>query len=198
MLPQDLHIHTVFSSNDSSVVPEQTVELIARVRHAESIGISDHIESIPENIYPEYDTEVRDKGFRLGAEIGGPWSVDYALSLPLDYHVYHCHDEESSYRGAEKLSDSGRPLIIAHPLHLGTNLSRIPPECLVEINNRYIWRSDWSTRFKPWVDRFSFVISSDAHQPNWLNQSVARYAASALGVRETLVFAGEKVVAASA
>jgi hypothetical protein len=32
------------------------------------------------------------------------------------------------------------------------------------------------------------VISSDAHQPNWLNQTVARHVAAELGVREKLLF----------
>jgi histidinol phosphatase-like PHP family hydrolase len=198
LIPQDLHIHTIFSSADSSVVPEQTVELISRVRHADTIGISDHIESIPENSFPDYEAAVRGYGFRLGAEIGGPLSVDYALSLPLDYFVYHCHDDKESYRGAEKLVSSERPLIIAHPLYLGTDFSRIAPECFVEINNRYIWRTDWLAGLSQWTDRFPFVISSDAHQPNWLSQSVARYVASELGVRETLLFTGENVLPATA
>lgn len=70
----------------------------------------------------------------------------------------------------------------------GTDLTRVPPECLVEINNRYIWRTDWRAFYGPFVDRFDFVLSSDAHQPNWLSQSVARHAAAELGVRERLLF----------
>jgi hypothetical protein len=56
----------------------------------------------------------------------------------------------------------------------------------VEVNNRYSWRDDWRKSLGPWV--FRFVISSDAHQPNWLNQTYARYVAAALGIRETLLF----------
>jgi hypothetical protein len=79
-------------------------------------------------------------------------------------------------------------VIVAHPNALNTNLDRVPPECLVEINNRYIWRCDWRSYYGPFVDRFEFVMSSDAHQPNWLNQTVARYVATQLGVREKLLF----------
>jgi hypothetical protein len=32
------------------------------------------------------------------------------------------------------------------------------------------------------------VISSDAHQPNWLNQTLARYVARELEIQETLLF----------
>jgi hypothetical protein len=38
------------------------------------------------------------------------------------------------------------------------------------------------------VDRFRFVLGSDAHQPNWLSQAVARHVAVQLGVTEHLVF----------
>ena len=38
LYPQDLHIHTVYSDRDSSVVPEQTLELVARIAHARVIG----------------------------------------------------------------------------------------------------------------------------------------------------------------
>jgi len=34
-VPQDLHIHTTFSSGDTAVVEKQTVEFIARLGHAE-------------------------------------------------------------------------------------------------------------------------------------------------------------------
>ena len=44
MLQQDLHIHTTYSTNDNSVVPEQTVALVAAVNHANIVGISDHLE----------------------------------------------------------------------------------------------------------------------------------------------------------
>ena len=41
-VPQDLHIHTVYSVGDSAVVPEQTPSLIHNVGYAEIIGIADH------------------------------------------------------------------------------------------------------------------------------------------------------------
>jgi len=42
---------------------------------------------------------------------------------------------------------------------------------------------------------FSFVIDSDAHQPHWLNQNIARYVARELEITETLLFtdAGETI-----
>jgi hypothetical protein len=63
----------------------------------------------------------------------------------------------------------------------------VPPQCLIEINNRYVWRSNWET-LRPFTALFSFVINSDAHQPHWLNQNVARYIAGELGIDETLLF----------
>jgi histidinol phosphatase-like PHP family hydrolase len=42
--------------------------------------------------------------------------------------------------------------------------------------------------YGPYRNRFRFVISSDAHQPNWLGQSIARLAARELDIEETLVF----------
>lgn len=192
MIPQDLHIHTVFSTGDSSVVPQQTLELIASVGHAEVVGISDHIEYLREPVFSDYAAAVGDRGFRLGAEIGHEEDVDFALSLPLEYHVFHCYDEDRCYKAAERMVDSGKPLIIAHPMAVRTNLSRLPGECFVEINNRYIWQKDWRSYFTPWLERFAFVFSSDAHQPHWLNQNVARNVASQLGIRETLIFGNKK------
>jgi hypothetical protein len=61
--------------------------------------------------------------------------------------------------------------------------ARVPPECLVEINNRYVWRGDWRRFYGPCRARFRFVISSDAHQPQWLSQTVARYVAADLGLQ---------------
>jgi histidinol phosphatase-like PHP family hydrolase len=192
MIPQDLHIHTKFSTGDSSIVPQQTPELIASVGHAEAVGISDHIEYLYDSIFYTYTDAVRKQGFRLGAEIVQEADVDYALSLPLDYRVFHCYDEEKCYRAAERMVDSGVPLIIAHPMALGTDLSRIPRDCIVEINNRYVWRGDWKTFFTPWLNRFDFVFSSDAHQPHWLNQNVARHVGASLGIQETLLFGDRK------
>jgi len=186
-LPQDLHVHTVFSKSDSSVVPEQTITLIAEVAHARILGISDHIDGIVDS-FPAYEKEVRRHGLRLGTEVDGSAWVAAARALPVEYFVYHCRDKAEDYRGAEELLATGKPVIIAHPAVLSTDLSRVPPQCLVEVNNRYSWRDDWRASLGPWVSRFSFVISSDAHQPNWLNQTYARYVAAALGIRETLVF----------
>jgi len=79
-------------------------------------------------------------------------------------------------------------VILAHPQLLQTALARVPPECLVEINNRYLWRDQAWKQLAPWVGRFRFVIGSDAHQPHWLNQTAARRIARELGVEETLLF----------
>ncbi len=40
-IKQDLHIHTIYSHKDNSVVPEQTLELIDQFYQAKQIGISD-------------------------------------------------------------------------------------------------------------------------------------------------------------
>jgi histidinol phosphatase-like PHP family hydrolase len=191
MLPQDLHIHTVFSSGDSAVVPQQTIELIAAVHHARTVGISDHVEYLRNNRFDEYAAKVQKYGFHLGAEIVNNDDVDFALSLPLEYRVFHCYNDEISYRNAQRLADCGSPLIIAHPMALNTDLSRVPANAIVEINNRYIWRDDWKAYYTPWVGKFRFIFSSDAHQPNWLNQTVARYVGGVLGIEETLLF-GDK------
>ena len=79
-------------------------------------------------------------------------------------------------------------MIVAHPHAIGTRLARVPTACRVEINNRYIWRGDWRSYYAPHAQRFRFVLSSDAHQPNWLNQSVARHVAEQLGIAEDLLF----------
>jgi len=187
---QDLHVHTTWSSGDDSVVPQQTVDLVARVRHAEEIGISDHFEFLANGVYEDYERDVRSAGLRLGTEINGHAWVDAAVAARTnDYFIYHCFDRDADYRALERLLASGKPVIIAHPNALETDLNRVPPECLVEINNRYVWRCDWRRFYAPFADRFRFVLSSDAHQPNWLNQTIARFVASDLGVHETLVFA---------
>ena len=188
MLPQDLHIHTTYSSGDRAVVPSQTVGLVSAVGHAQSTGISDHVEFLVDSAFDEYRKEVEKAGFHLGAEINKVENVDYALSLPLEYRVFHCYDEDRCYKAAEKMVESGKPLIIAHPMAVGTNLGKIPEGCYVEINNRYVWKDDWKTYFTPWLERFKFVFSSDAHQPHWLNQNVARYVGKELGIEETLIF----------
>lgn len=186
--PQDLHIHTVFSAGDGQVAEQQTVELIAAVRHAAIIGISDHFEYVQGRPFEPYAESVRAWGFHLGTEVDGAEWVERAKEADVEYYVYHCRDRAEDYRGAERLLATGRPVIIAHPLVLNTNLNAVPGECLVELNNRYIWRTDWRARLAPFVSRFRFVISSDAHQPHWLNQRIARYAAQELGIEETLLF----------
>ena len=106
----------------------------------------------------------------------------------FDYYVYHCRDEDQSYEGLHRLVSGGRPVIVAHPMVTGTDLSRVARDCLVEINNRYVWRGDFRRYYAPFVESRRFVVSSDAHQPHWLAQSVARHVAQSLGVRETTVF----------
>jgi histidinol phosphatase-like PHP family hydrolase len=185
--PQDLHIHTVFSRHDSSVVPEQTPELVARIAHARVMGISDHFEHFADHAYDRYVQRIRSLGLRVGTEVDGAGSVDFAASLAFDYYIYHCRDLAADYRGAERLLATGRPVIVAHPNALETDLNRVPTECLVEINNRYVWHCDWMAFYGPHRERFRFVVGSDAHQPNWLSQSVARRAATELGLREQAI-----------
>lgn len=189
MLTQDLHIHTTWSTGDESVVAEQTVDLVADIRHAQTMGISDHFEFLADGAYEAYERAVRARGLRLGMEVNGHSWVNAALDARTnDYFIFHCFDRDADYRALEHLLASEKPVIVAHPNALQTNLARIPPEALIEINNRYVWRCHWRRFYAPFSDRFHFVISSDAHQPNWLGQSVARHVAAQLGLAETLVF----------
>lgn len=192
MLEQDLHIHTVFSAGDSAVVAEQTLELISKVKHAKVIGISDHFEAITTEYYEAYRKAVAYYGFKVGTEVDGAKSVHEAAALDFDYYIYHCRDATSEYKGIETLLATGKPVIIAHPYAFDTKLDLIPGECFIEINNRYIWRFDWRNYLSDYINRFRFILSSDAHQPNWLTHSVAQYIARELGISETLVFAKEK------
>jgi hypothetical protein len=169
------------------VVPEQTVELVAAAKHASVVGISDHFEAL-EHHFDVYANEVRLHGLYLGTEVDGSESVNGAIQAAPDYFIYHCRDATREYKGAEKLVMTGKPVIIAHPLYLDTDFNKLPPNCLIEISNRYVWRSNWRKGFMPILDRFRFVISSDAHQPNWLGQSVAQYVAKELGIAEKVLF----------
>ena len=192
MTPQDLHIHTIYSIGDSAVVKEQTIDLIKKVRHAAVIGISDHYEYlVDEMTFRTYNEEIRAAGFKVGIEINGHELVQKAVRTNSDYFVYHC-SMEMDYLGLEHLLKTGKPVIVAHPLIMGTDLDRIPHECYIEINNRYIWRSNWRERLRKYANNRKFVISSDAHQPNWLNQNFARYVCSELGIRETIIFTDRK------
>lgn len=188
MLEQDLHIHTIYSTGDSAIVPEQTIALIAAVRHARVVGISDHFEYLLDGVFERYEKEVRQAGLKVGTEVDGHAWADEATGYGVDYYVFHCRDKRADYQALERLLATGKPVIIAHPNALGTDLNRVPAECLVEINNRYVWRNDWKSFYSPFIERFRFLLSSDAHQPNSLGQAVARYAANELGVAEHLLF----------
>jgi hypothetical protein len=188
MLPQDLHIHSTWSEGDASVVSEQTIGLIAELRHAGTVGISDHFELVGEDSFEAYSREVWAAGLKVGMEIDGHRWLPAAEIAEADYRIFHCYDRDADYKALDRLVQTGQPVIVAHPNALDTNLDRVPPECLVEINNRYIWRCNWRSFYGPYVDRFEFVVSSDAHQPHWLGQTVARYVAAELGVREKLLF----------
>ena len=188
MIPQDLHIHTVYSKGDPAVVKEQTIDLIKQVSHASIIGISDHFEYLTdEATFSIYEKEIRSAGFKVGVEISGHALVRDAVRIKNDYFIYHCSEGED-YPALDHLLSTGKPVIIAHPLIMGTDLDRIPHECYIEVNNRYIWQSNWREGLRKYIDDFKFVISSDAHQPNWLNQNVARYVCREMGIRETIIF----------
>lgn len=188
-LPQDLHVHTTFSFDDGAIVPEQTVEVVAFANHARVRGISDHFEHIRGKRFAAYRDTVRSYGFHLGTEIGLVDLVGEALDMPeFEYFIFHCEDSKAHYKALERLVASGKPAIVAHPMILKTNLDRLPAECYVEINNRYVWRNPWRKRLTPYAKRFQFVIGSDAHQPHWLNQTIARRVALALDIEETVLF----------
>ena len=186
-IPQDLHIHTVFSHLDSAVVRQQTPELIAQVRHAKIIGISDHFEHFYDR-FEEYQSTLKSYGFHVGTEVDGSDYVREAIRFDFEYYIYHCRDQRSEYKGIETLLETGKPVIIPHPMVLETDLNRVPPECYVEINNRYVWRDNWRKKLAPFTQKFDFVIGSDAHQPTWLNQNVARYVANELKINESFLF----------
>ena len=185
---QDLHIHTVFSHGDSAVVEQQTISLIAGIRHAEIIGISDHFEFLGGDAFQRYEKEVTDQGFLLGTEVSDQEYAREAAAYPFDYYVYHCADKAAEYRGAEILLATGKPVIIAHPMVLGTDLAKVSDDCTIEISNRYAWKGDFRSYFTPYLDFFRFVVSSDAHTPGMLSQEAARYIMRSLGISETILF----------
>ncbi len=187
MIKQDLHIHTTFSKYDGAVVPEQTLELISMVRHAGIIGISDHYEAVCED-YEAYRDAVRSHHFYLGTEVDGYESVQGASQLEFDYYFYHCRDDKWDYKGIDILLTTGKTVIISHPLVMGTNLHKVPNACFVELNNRYLPRNDWLKGYSPFKNKFRFVLSSDAHQPHWLNQNFAKHVAKELGIEEKILF----------
>jgi histidinol phosphatase-like PHP family hydrolase len=186
-LKQDLHMHTIYSTGDGAIVPQQTIELIAAIGHAEVIGISDHFDYLTGPVFSTYEKNVRKFGFKLGTEVNGHDWVDEALQYPFDYYVYHCYNTSADYKGAEKLLATGKPLIIAHPQALDTDLKKVSPQALIEINNRYIFRYDWRSYYTPFLNQFRFILSSDAHQPHWLSHVVAAYVAKELGVENTII-----------
>src|SRR6056297_2055963 len=97
-VPQDLHIHTIFSHMDSAVVPEQTPELVASVRHARILGISDHFEHYSHQ-FEFYRSRLEEQGLHVGTEVDGSDYVNEAASLDFEYYIYHCRDRASEYRG---------------------------------------------------------------------------------------------------
>ena len=185
-IPQDLHIHTVFSTRDSSIVEAQTIELVAQVRHAEIMGISDHFDHIADT--DEYINIVHQYGFYAGTEVdGGKWASE-AVNVDFDYYIQHTRNKAEDYKGLENLLATGKPVIVPHPITLETDLRKVPGECYIEINNRYVWRNDWQSYYLPFLNQFSFVFGSDAHQPHWLNQNIARMVGQQLGVKERILF----------
>jgi len=188
MLQQDLHIHTTYSKSDTSVVPEQTIALVASLKHARTVGISDHFENLGDGVFKDYVMDIRQAGLKVGVEVDGHSWVADATGCEVDYYIFHCRDQDADYRSLDGLLTTGKPVIAAHPNALGTDLSRVPAECLIEINNRYVWRTNWKQYYGPFKDRFKFVIGSDAHQPHWLGQAAAHFAAAQLGIKEHLVF----------
>ncbi len=188
MAEQDLHIHSTFSVHDGSVVEEQTIGFIAQTKHARIRGISDHFEHLYYSGFEAYMAAVKKHNLHLGVEVDGPHSAKEAIKYDFEYYIYHCYDTPENYAGAEILLTTGKPVIIAHPYAINTNLRKVPPACLIEINNRYIWRCNWRKELSPFKSKFKWVLGSDAHQPHWLNQTIAGYVAKELGIQETILF----------
>lgn len=188
-LNQDLHIHSTFSKCDNAVVPQQSIDFIAQIAHSKIIGISDHFECFEsETEFIKYEEIIRKNNLKKGIELDGAPSVEPAIEIGFDYFVYHCYDFDDHYQAIDLLLNTGKPVIIAHPHALNTDLNRIPSDCYIEINNRYIYRVNWQEYYGPFKNQFNFILSSDAHQPNWLNQNVATYVAKDLDITETILF----------
>jgi hypothetical protein len=141
------------------------------------------------NKWEEYKKEVKKYNFLLGTEVNGHASIKEAQEYEFDYFVYHCWGHESKdYKALVQLQSSNKPVILAHPYATQTDLTKIPEGSIVEINNRYVWRYDWKNYLAPFVNKFRWVLSSDAHQPNWLNQQIALQVANELKISETILF----------
>jgi hypothetical protein len=153
--------------------------------------MADHLDFVYGERFASYAKAVRRHGFLLGVEVDGASWVDTALEHEVDYYFYHCPDRKDHYRGLERLLDSGRPVVVSHPVMWGTDLKKVPDCAFLEINNRYIWRTAWRSRLEPFCRKFRFVLSSDAHEPSMLNQNVARRVGRELGIRETLFVKGD-------
>jgi len=189
LVPQDIHIHTVYSTGDGAVAPQQKPAFLGSIGHARITGISDHYEFLTDDkVLESYFNDLYTNGFYAGTEVNGPDWTDGASKQPFDYFIYHCYDIEEAYPEIDTLLNTGKPVIIAHPFMLGTDLSRVPADCYVEINNRYIWRCEWDKLLPPWKDKFNWICSSDAHKPNQLNQNVVQYVRKVLDIPETMIF----------
>jgi histidinol phosphatase-like PHP family hydrolase len=163
--------------------------MVAFAKHSKIIGISDHFEMFMPGRWMDYKSEVQKYGFLLGTEINGHQSVGEALKYDFEYYVYHCWGHEpNDYVALLTLQKSGKPVVVAHPYATGTDLNKISEGSIVEINNRYVWRYNWREFLVPFVNKFRWVLSSDAHQPNWLNQQIAVKVAEELKIKETILF----------
>lgn len=186
---QDLHIHSTYSTGDTAVAPQQTLELIAALEHAEVRGISDHFEYLTEaSVFEEYRRKAHNLGFYCGCEVNDSSDAEKALDYPYDYYIYHCRNQASEYKGAERLLEAGKPIIISHPMAMGADLNKVPTDCFIEVNNRYVWQREYKNYYSPHLNRFRFLCGSDAHKPNWLNHLVASYAMEEMGLENTLIF----------
>lgn len=186
---QDLHIHSTYSTGDTAVAPQQTLKFIAKLEHAEIRGISDHFEYIAEDkVFDVYRKEAHSLGFYCGCEVNDSNDAEKAVDFPFDYYIYHCRNQDSEYKGAEGLLKTGKPVIISHPMAMGADLNKVPTDCYIEVNNRYVWQRDYMAYYATHLKRFRFLCGSDAHKPNWLNHLVAAHAMEEMGLNNILIF----------